>query len=130
MKNHHFRIALYVDYIDSEYVQKLFKGAQSFFSKNDVALVLLAAGELCDHDPTFNYQHLSIAAHLTPKNFDGIIFVAGTELYHTTPEYARTFLKSFHPLPVVSIGYPFEDIPSVIPDCTDAMHTLVTHMIK
>ena len=130
MKNPHFRIVLYVDYIDSEYVRKIGKGVTDFFANKDVELVTFSAGEVGDHDPAFNYQHLSIAAHVTQKNFDGIIFVTGTQLHHVTAEYIHSYLKSFQPLPLVSIGYPFDDIPSVMPDCTLGMSAVVTHLIK
>lgn len=131
MENCHFRIALYIDYIDSEYVQKVYSGAERFFSTKNVDLIGFSAGELQDRvSNSFNYQLLSVGAHLTSKNIDGIIFVTGTQLHHTTPEYAHSFLKAYQPIPVVSIGCPFDDIPSVMPDCTEAVNTLVTHLIK
>ena len=130
MENPHFRIVLYVDYIDSEYVKKIGKGVADFFAHKEVELVTFSAGELGDHDPAFNYQHLSIVAHISQKNFDGIIFVTGTQLHHITAENIHSYLKSFQPLPLVSIGYPFHDIPSVMPDCTLGMSALVTHLIK
>src|SRR5574344_173644 len=130
MQNKHFRIALYIDYIDSEYIQNLIVGVKQFVAKKDMDLIIFPCGEFRNTSDSHNYQYLAAAAHITPKNVDGIIFTSGTQLHHGTPEELHSFEKSFEPLPVVSIGYTFPDIPSVMPDCTVGMSSLVNHLIK
>lgn len=129
MKTKRYRIALYTDYFDSEYIRKIQKGALQFADENGIELVSFAAGELGDTSSNYNYQHMAVAAHLTKQNVDGIIFVSGTQMYYVTPDYLRTYIKSFEPLPVLSVGCAFEDVHSVISDCRKGIQELVTHLI-
>ena len=39
MENKHLRIALYVDYLDSEYVQKIKSGVEEFLTKKEIECV-------------------------------------------------------------------------------------------
>src|SRR5574344_10082 len=130
MKNKHFRIALYVDYVDSEYVQQINTGAEKYFAKKGIELIVFCVGELEDRDPSHNYQYLAGASLITSNNVDGVLFATGTQLFHATPEYINSYLSFFKPLPVVSIGYPFDGVPTVMPDCTVGMSAVVDHLVQ
>ena len=129
MENKHLRIALYVDYLDSEYVQKIKSGVEEFLTKKEIECVSFIAGEIGDLN-AHNYQSLSVASLINESNFDGIIFVTGTQLHHATVEEIHSYINSFKPIPAVSIGYPFDDIPSIMPDCSNGISLIVNHLIK
>ncbi len=129
MKRNVLRIALYTDYIDSDYVQKIHEGAWKFCKEQNIELLEFPAGEV-DSKTSHNYQLLSVASHIKNTNVDGLIFLSATQLYHTTPDSLHTYIKSFSPLPTVSVGYSFPDIPSVMSDSTKGVTAVITHIIQ
>lgn len=73
MKRKGLRIALYTDYIDSDYVQKIHEGAWKFCKEKNIELIEFPAGEI-NSKVSHNYQLTSIAAHIKNTNLDGLIF--------------------------------------------------------
>ena len=123
------RVALVVDYAETEYSQRLIKGALKFTSKNDMELVVFPIGIINSKSYSHEYQNLSIASHITKKNIDGIIFMTGGMMHTITREYLHLYLKSFTGIPVVTIGCEFDDMPCVIHSCEKSMEKLVEHLI-
>lgn len=124
------RLAFYVGYFDSEYTKELHAGILKFCNENDVELLTFIAGEVGDNENGMNYQNLAAASLVSDKNVDGILFATGTQLNYVGPEYILSYLKSFKPLPVVSIGYAFQSIESVLSDCSTGLKELIVHLIK
>lgn len=123
------RVALLIDYVETEYSQRLVRGTSDYLSKHNAELVVFPSGTINAVNFSYNYQYLAVASHITPQNVDGIIFMTGSHLNNVTPEYMHSYLKSFAPVPVVSIGYKFDDIPSVVSSCAGSMYDLVSHII-
>ncbi len=124
------RIALVVDYFEPEYTQRAFKGASDFLQKNDAELLLFQIGTINSLNFDYSYQDLAVASHLTLTNVDGMIFLTGTQINNVPEEYIRMYLKSFEPLPVVSVGSAFDGIPSILTSCKKSMEQLIEHLIK
>lgn len=129
MRRNGLRIALYTDYVDSDYVQKIHEGAWKFCKEKNVELIEFPAGEI-NSKTSHNYQLLSVASHIKNANVDGLIFLSATQLYHTTPDSLHTYINSFSPLPTVSLGYTFPNIPSVMSDSTKGLTAVITHIIQ
>ncbi len=124
------RIAFVADYIESEYSQKIYSGVRDYAVKHGMDVLVFSVGQLLDKSLSFDYQHLSVTPHLTPSNVDGIIFETGVQLNYATEDYVSYFLKSFAPLPVVSVGADIKDIPSVFCNGRTGFEALVTHVIE
>lgn len=129
MQNKHLRIAFYVGYFDSEYVKELHSGILKFCNEHEIELLSFVAGEVGDKEDGMNYQNLAVATHVNSRNVDGILFATGTQLKYVGPEEILTYLKSFSPVPVVSIGYSFPEVPSVVSDCSEDFSKLIEHLI-
>ncbi|MCK9169472.1 MAG: GGDEF domain-containing protein [Treponema sp.] len=125
-----YRIGLVVDYISSEYVQKLYNGVLSYCQKNHMTVLVFPIGQLCNKEFSTDYQYLSVAAHLTAANIDGLIFASGAELEKASTDYLTSYINSFRPLPVVSVGAVLPGIPSLISDCCMGFGNLISHLIE
>lgn len=130
MKRKRLRVAVYVDYIDSEYVLRMYTGIMNYFADKDVEVITFAAGQLEDKGTKFNYQLGAITSHIIPATIDGVIFLAGTQMHRSSPEFVTSFLQSFSPIPVVSVGCVFTSVPSILSDCSSGLYKVVTHLIK
>lgn len=123
------RIALFIDYVESEYAQRLIEGAGDYLSKNDGELIVFTAGTLNTPASDHNYQRLAVASLITPQNIDGIIFITGPQILNVSYDYLESYLKSFAPIPVVSVGCKLGDFPYVSSDCRESMTELIEHLI-
>ncbi|MBO4320331.1 MAG: GGDEF domain-containing protein [Treponema sp.] len=124
------RLALVIDYIESEYALKIHAGASKYAKDHGMELVVFPISKIMQNTGGYSYQSLSIASHLTSNNIDGIIFVSGSQLSNSTEEYLRSYIKSFAPVPVVSIGSIVKDVPSIICDGRIAFKNLISHLIE
>ncbi|MBQ2601668.1 MAG: GGDEF domain-containing protein [Treponema sp.] len=124
------RIAFITDYMESEYSQKLCAGASKFAKEHNLEMVSFSINQINSTDFSFEYQALSIASHIRSENFDGVLFATGTQLCHTSVDYLKSFIKSFEPLPVVSIGDIVSGIPSVLSSSEVGFSNLVSHLIE
>src|SRR4030042_3364071 len=68
--------------------------------------------------------------YLNLNNIDGLLSLTSSLQYFMTKEEIETFHKNLHPLPVVSIGIPIKDIPSIINDNQTGIKELMDHLIK
>ena len=124
------RIAFITDYMESEYSQKLCRGAGDFAREHGMELVTFTISQLNSKDFAFDFQMLSVASHVRPDNFDGVLFASATQLCSASVDYLRSYLKSFSPLPVVSIGNAIPGIPSVAGSSESGFRTMVSHLIE
>ena len=123
------RLAFVIDYIESEYALKIHSGASKYAKEHGMELMVFPISKIMQNTKEYSYQSLSIASHLTKQNVDGIIFVAGSQLSNSTEDYMRSYIKSFAPVPVVSIGSIVKDVPSIICDGRIAFKNLIKHLI-
>ncbi|MBN2545966.1 MAG: substrate-binding domain-containing protein [Spirochaetes bacterium] len=68
--------------------------------------------------------------YLNLNNIDGLLSLTSSLQYFMTKEEIETFHKSLYPLPVVSIGIPIKDIPSIMNDNQTGIKELMDHLIK
>lgn len=123
------RIALFIDYAETEYSQKMVAGAKLALKERGYDLLIFPTGGGENVGRVYDYQYLSVSAHMTSANVDGIIFVTTQALNYYEHEFVESYIKSFASVPIVSIGYIYGNIPSVIANSDAAMREMVQHLI-
>lgn len=129
MAQRKIRIALFTDYTETEYSQRLIKGASEYLTEINAELIVVAAGAINSSTKNHDYQRLAVASLITPQNIDGIIFITGPQIVNVSYDYLESYLKSFAPIPVVSVGCKLGDFPYVSSECKESMIELVEHLI-
>ncbi len=123
------RVALFIDYAETEYSQKMISGANSILKERGYDLLIFPTGGGENFGRVYDYQYLAIASHMTSANVDGIIFVTTQALTYYEHEFVESYIKSFSSVPIVSIGYIYGSIPSIIVNSDSAMKEMVAHLI-
>ena len=123
------RFALFIDYLESVYAQRLFKGALSFFSSKNADFLIFPCGSINYQRKSFGYQRLAVASLINKNNFDGVIFVCGPQEVESTVDQIHSYLQSFINIPVVCIGHDFPDYPCIVHSSTESMTQLTEHLI-
>ncbi len=123
------RVALFIDYAETEYSQKMIAGANSILKERGYDLLIFPTGGGENFGRVYDYQFLSVASHMTSVNVDGIIFVTTQALTYYEHEFVESYIKSFASIPIVSIGYIYGSIPSIVANSDDAVKELVEHLI-
>ncbi len=65
-----------------------------------------------------------------PENVDGLVLWGSMLAQYCGPAEAAAFCERFRPLPIVSVGRPFEGVPCVLLDNYHSMRELVLHLIE
>jgi len=123
------KVGFFIDFAEPEYSLGLIDGARAFFNKHGMEMIIFETGNINSPSKSFGYQRLSIASLINSNTVSGMIFVSGPQLYNTTPEYLDSYLKSFAPIKIVSIGYDFPEFPCVIPSSKKSMRELIEHLV-
>ncbi|MBN2545965.1 MAG: substrate-binding domain-containing protein [Spirochaetes bacterium] len=77
-----------------------------------------------------NYSHFKDnLKYLNLSNIDGLISMSSTLKYIMSREEIENFYLSLKPMPVVSIGMPFENIPSILHDNYSSIKEIMNHLI-
>jgi DNA-binding LacI/PurR family transcriptional regulator len=72
-----------------------------------------------------NAQRNSIIEFINQNAIDGLIVFSAAIGFMATREDMHEFLKSFEPIPLVSIGYAYNDIPSITISNTKGLQILL-----
>ncbi len=123
------RVALFIDYAETEYSQKIVAGANLVLKRRGYDILVFPTGGGENFVMSYDYQYLSVAAHINEANVDGVIFVSTQALNYYEHEFVESYIKSFSSIPIVSIGYIYGSIPSVIANSDAAMREMVSHLI-
>jgi diguanylate cyclase (GGDEF)-like protein len=123
------RIALFIDYAETDYSQRIAEGANLVLKKRGYDILIFPTGGGENYVMSYDYQYLSVAAHINEANVDGVIFVTTQALNYYEHDFVESYIKSFSSVPIVSIGYIYGSIPSVIAKSEAAMKEMVAHLI-
>lgn len=130
MKKERYQFALLIDYLVSEYSDLLIEGLKGACREASVDLFILPIGQLHSLFTPYNYQYPAVTSLVNSNNFDGIIFVSGTQMHSLTKAELISYVKSFQPMPLVNISCPLEGIPSVSVDCSDAYKVIISELVN
>lgn len=95
----------------------------------NVNLLCFAGGRLSADSKSVNQQNILFDL-VNANNVDGLILSSGPIGNDVDRGTFRQFINGFSPIPLVSIGIPFEGIPSISVDNSFGMNELVSHMIQ
>ncbi|WP_318662240.1 GGDEF domain-containing protein, partial [Treponema sp.] len=119
-----------IDNIESEHTLKIMEGVSSFFKDTDVNLLTYQIGSLIDDQDPYNYQNKMVDTLISKNNTDGIIFLALPHFHFESNEYLVEYLSQFEGIPIVSIGYISDKIPSITYNSANSIAAITEHLIK
>ena len=124
------RIGLLIDYVVSEYAERIIRGVSLACQEKKVELIVFSIGRLQDLSGAFDYQNLAVSSFVSSNNLDGAIFISGTIMHSLTKAEVASYIKSFKPLPVANISMEIPGIPSVVVDNLEAYETILEELIS
>ncbi len=123
------RIGLLIDYVISEYAERIIRGVSLACQEKSAELVVFSIGRLQDLSGAFDYQNVAVSSFVSSNNLDGAIFISGTIMHSLTKAEVASYIKSFKPLPVSNISMEIPGIPSVIVDNQEAYESILEELI-
>ena len=123
------RIGLLIDYVISEYAERIIRGVSLACQEKSAELVIFSIGRLQDLSGAFDYQNVAVSSFVSSKNLDGAIFISGTIMHSLTKAEVASYIKSFKPLPVANISMEIPGIPSVVVDNQEAYETILEELV-
>lgn len=124
------RVGLLIDYVYSDYSIALLEGIRKACEELNAELLVFPIGELHNISFAFDYQYAAVAALISSRNLDGLIFASGTQYHHMSKTDLISYIKGFNPLPVVNLSAEFPDIPSITVECYNAYKELLENLVK
>ena len=123
------RIGLVIDYVVSEYAERIIRGVSLACQEKSAELVVFSIGRLQDLSGAFDYQNVAVSSFISTKNLDGAIFISGTIMHSLTKSEVASYIKSFKPLPVANISMEIPGIPSVIVENNEAYEAILKELV-
>ena len=124
------RIGLVLDYVVSEYADRIIRGVSLACQEKSAELVVFSVGRLQDLSGAFDYQNLSVSSFISSKNLDGVIFISGTMMHSLTKSEVASYIKSFKPLPVANISMEIPGVTSVVVENQEAYEAVIAELVK
>ena len=123
------RIGLVIDYVVSEYAERIIRGVSLACQEKSAELVVFSIGRLQDFSGAFDYQNVAVSSFISSKNLDGAIFISGTIMHSLSKAEAVSYIKSFKPLPVANISMEIPGIPSIIVENQEAYESILKELV-
>jgi len=124
------RIGLLIDYVVSEYAERIIRGVSLACQEKSVELVVFSIGKIQDFSGGFDYQNVAVSSFVSSKNLDGAIFISGTIMHTLNKTEVSSYIRSFKPLPIANISMEIPGIPSVVVDNTEAYRSIITELVQ
>ena len=124
------RIGLVIDYVVSEYAERIIRGVSLACQEKDAELVVFSIGQIQSITNAFDYQNVAVSSLVSSKNLDGVIFISGAIMQSQNKSEVASYIKAFKPLPVANISMEISGIPSVIVDNEEAYDSILTELVK
>ena len=96
--------------------------------KHDINLICFPGGRLW-YPHQFDQRNI-VYDLITAHRLDGLILRSESLSAHIFPEKFQALYERYRPLPMVSIARALPDIPSILVDNTEGMHSVITHLIE
>ncbi|MGC9396142.1 MAG: substrate-binding domain-containing protein [Anaerolineae bacterium] len=113
-----------------EYLSQVLAGVTSVAEKQDVNLLCFAGGHLYHtFYNQFDTQRNILYELVTEQAVDGLIIVGTIITYAPMPKTLEFYQRYSH-LPLVHIGLPLENVPTVVATETVGLYNAVTHLIR
>ena len=90
------RIGLLIDYVISEYAERIIRGVSLACQEKSAELVVFSIGQLQNLNGAFDYQNVAVSSFVSSNNLDGAIFISGTIMHSLTKAEVASYIKSFN----------------------------------
>ncbi|MBN2534490.1 MAG: EAL domain-containing protein [Spirochaetales bacterium] len=122
-------IGLLLDNLLEDYEENIWASIIKASEERDVNLICFLGGSL--RSPEMFHSERNILYNLVScKNVDGFIAISGSIGTYIQINELTDFFHNLPHIPLVSIGVPIENVPSILIDNTTGMQNLVTHLIQ
>ncbi len=123
------RIGLLVDYIISEYAERLIEGVSHACQERSVELVVFSVGKIRDVSGLYDYQNAAVLSFVSSNNLDGVIFISDMLMHSLSKAEVSSYIKTFKPLPVVNISMEIAGIPSIVVENHNAYDAIIQELV-
>lgn len=123
------RIGLVIDYVVSEYAERIIRGVSFACQEKSAELLVFSMGRLQDLSGAFDYQNIAVSSFVSSKNLDGVIFISGSIMHASNKAEVSSFIKSFKPLPITNISMEIPGISSVVVDNLEAYEAILNELV-
>ena len=124
------RVAIIVDFLETEYAQHAAMGVASYLRSKGYELLAFPIGTINAVSFNYEYQNRSVSSLVNRHSFDGVIFLSCTQFNNVSREYIRSYLTSFKGMPVVTVGCKLDGVMGVEFSGEQCTKELVTHLIE
>lgn len=121
-------IGILLNALYGSYEYMIWRNLLTISSQNNIDLITFPGGALQSTN-SFEYQKNQIFKLINTKYLDGIIILSGTLSNYIPLSKFESFVKSFLPIPIVSIGMGIKGVPSVLIDNECGMRKATEHLI-
>lgn len=121
------RLGMQINAIDSDYAKGLILGASSWCASRGISFTVFS-GRSFRSKSGYEYQNSAIYTHISKKNVDCLVFVAGTLCNHISRAEIERFVDSLGGLPLVTVSVPVGNSPCVTIDNTNGITRLLEHL--
>jgi len=121
------RVGLQLHEIDSGYARDILRGIAALCRERDAQLIIFS-GNSPGWPYGHEYQKTAAFSHISPVNVDVLVIAAGTQCNFISTQEFDAMFRSLAPLPVVSVGAPIGDVPSILIDNRTAFRALLDHL--
>lgn len=129
MKSEKARIGLLLNDTNSDYVREILDGAYSYCLEKEASLFIFNIGEMNFSYHPFDYQHRVLTQFCKKSNIDGLIVCSAVLDLHAKKEDFEAFLRTFDPVPVVSIGTKIAGRPSILCDPKPGIQKILEDLV-
>ena len=89
------RIGLIIDYVVSEYAERIIRGVSLACQEKNAELIVFSIGRIQDLSGAFDYQNAAVSSFISSKNLDGAIFISGSITHSFNTTEVASYIKSF-----------------------------------
>lgn len=124
------RIGLVIYGSNNEYFYQFINGVKKYCGVHNIDLLVFVTGAPNWQPADFGYHDWYLVKFVNEMNLDGAIILSGTICHYVTTEEIRSIVKSFLPLPIVSVNVKVPGIPSLIENPDKGFCDLVEHLVE
>ncbi len=122
-------VGFIVDWLDGPYQQSILDGIISKAEERDVNLLVFEGGGI-GSAKTYETHNNLIYRFASSPLVDGLIILTGSLCHHAGQKETEKFCQQFLPMPVFSISYELDGIPSLFTDNRKGIRDLVLHLAR
>ncbi len=114
----------------NEYFYQLAGGIKRFCNSRNIDVLIFITGAPNWLPDDFGYHDWSLTRFLNEKNIDGVIFATGTICHYVSLSEIQSIVRSFLPLPMVSMNVKVPGIPTILESAEKGFSFLITHLLE